>query len=135
MPFKVTRKSSTRDRAPKMDARALALRVANGTVTYLGTALRQGFAPADHSPRPRKGDGKPRGLDTGYLSRNIRMRWHARTKQRAAIEIMAPPSRREFVKAQGDVITLDGDVIDVIREQMTAYVIEATTHEQRTRTP
>ena len=120
MPMKVTVTVKRKRKGP--DARELVTVMADAAASYLGESLVNGYRPADGAARPRKGDGKPLGYDTGLLSRAIKPQTLHNTRARARVQIRGPESRRHFLEGHEDVITLDGIVSDEMDAAADEYL-------------
>lgn len=95
-----------------INTRELAQVQAEAARDYLQESLVNGYRPADGAARPRKGDGKPLGFDTGVLSRSLRVQPVHTTRNRSVVKITAPNKYVHFLRKQDDVLVLDGIVKD-----------------------
>ena len=120
MPTRVTVTVKNKRKGP--DARELVQVMAKAAADYLGESLVNGYRPADGEARPRKGDGKPLGLDTGYLSRTIKPEAVHTTRAKASVRIRGPVSRQIFLAKNPDVLTLDGIVADEMDHAAREYL-------------
>jgi hypothetical protein len=112
MPVKVyITKSRNRE---QLDARELVKDVGTAVGKHLGDSIVDGVSAVDGSPRERKANGKPRGLDKGVLARRVRIAKPTGSQRRAAATITAPDSRLPFLRNHEDFFALDGDVDQVI---------------------
>lgn len=106
----------------ELDARELARAEADAVAAHLRDSLADGVSPVDGSARPRKGDGKPLGVNTGLLSRNIKVLDVRGTEQRATATIVTPNSRYPFLDKHTDILTLEGRADEVRREAANKYL-------------
>lgn len=113
----------------QLDARELVEAQAEAVTEHLRRSLLDGVSPVDGSPRPRKANGKPLGVDTGELARSLRVGRETGTQGRARVSVTAPESRAAFLDRHPDVLTLDGRADEVCREAATEYLREINGHE------
>ena len=122
----------TAQRRPQLNASALAKAQATAARDWHRESLIGGWSPVDGSDRPRKGDQKPLGYDTGTLARGLRVRGVESTRERASFAIEPPTTRRDLAKPKleyggmsflerYDILSLDGRTADVIDEATEAY--------------
>lgn len=116
---------------PSALARAQALAARD----HLAFALTAGYEPDTMEARPRKGNGKPLGYDTGRLARGMRVRSAGATRLAAAYSIEPGSDRAMLTEARAEygglsfverynIITLDGVVQDVMSEAAAEYMRE-----------
>ncbi len=122
------------ERRPELpNAAALAKAQSTAARDYLAQSLINGYDPATGEARERKGDGKPRGYDSGRLARGLRVRSAGSTRTMAAYAIEPGADRQmltelrpeyggmSFIEKFG-VITLDGIVQELIAEGTDTYM-------------
>lgn len=120
-----------RPREP-LNASALAKAQATAARDWQREALIGGWSPVDGSDRPRKGNQKPLGYDTGTLARGLRVVAVESSRERAAFAIEPPSSRRDLAKPKLElgglsfleryqILSLEGRTADVIDEATDAY--------------
>jgi hypothetical protein len=115
------------------NASALAKLQATKVRNYLAESLVNGYMPATGEARPRKGDGKPLGLDTGKLARGLRVVGAGSTRTTAAFGIEPSADRKMLTDVRVElggmsfidrhqIITLDGIVQELIAEGTDEYM-------------
>jgi hypothetical protein len=121
MPYQV--KVVVKNRRGLVDSRAFVEVQAKAAADYLSQSLVDGIRPEDGEPRPRKGDGKPLGFDTGLLARSIaKPKRVYTTRKRSQVMIRGASSRAHFVQKQGDVLTLAGIVKDKMDQALREHM-------------
>ncbi len=131
MPYTVKVIAPRRPAAP--NASALAKAQATAARDHLSAALVNGYVPDTMEARPRKGDGKPLGYDTGKLARGLRVRSAGATRTASAYAIEPGADRKMLTEARPEyggmsfierfkINTLDGVVQDVIEEATAEYM-------------
>lgn len=118
---------------PTVAAAVLARAQGDALIKHLEFSLVAGYDPATMDARPRKGDGKPLGYDTGKLAAGLRLVSAGSTRTSARFEIKPPPSRsmlddvrpelggRSFLDRYG-IITTEGKAAEVIAEATDEYM-------------
>lgn len=115
------------------NASAMAKAMATAVRNHLSAALINGYMPDTMEARPRKGDGKPQGYDTGRLAKGLRVRSAGSTRTTAAYAIEPGADRKMLTEARPElggmsfierhkIITLDGVVQDVLEEGADEYM-------------
>jgi hypothetical protein len=122
-----------RDPLPVPAAAPLARKQGEAVIAFLRESIRGGFSPIDGEDRERKGDGKPRGYDTGRLADGLRLRSAGSTRYSAKFEI-APPSDRAMLSEPGEdglsfidrheLISVEGRAAELIDEATEIYMLE-----------
>jgi hypothetical protein len=115
------------------NASALARAQGDAVIGYLRDSLVNGYVPATGEARPRKGDGKPLGFDTGKTARGLRLVSAGSTRDHAAFRITVSADRAMLEQARPEfggmsfieryqIITLEGRVQELIEEGTAEYM-------------
>lgn len=114
-------------------AAVLAKRQAEALVVWLRDCLVNGYDPETGEARPRKGDGKPLGYDTGKLARGLRAVSAGATRASARYRVTVSPDRAMLEEARPElgglsfiekhnIITTQGRAAEPIAEATEDYM-------------
>jgi hypothetical protein len=112
---------------------ALARAQAQAAADHLRDALTNGYYPDTMEARPRKGDGKPQGYDTGKLARGLRVKSAGSSRESAAYAIEPGADRKMLTEPRLElgglsfveryrIFSLDGVVQEVLDEAAAKYM-------------
>lgn len=114
-------------------AAVLARKQGDALVKWLRDSLINGYDPETGDVRPRKGDGKPLGFDTGRLARGLRLVSAGSTRTSAKFEVRVSPDRvmleevrvelggMSFIERH-NIITTQGRAAEPIAEATEEYM-------------
>jgi hypothetical protein len=118
---------------PTPVAAPLARKQGEAVIKHLEFCLEAGYHPETMEARPRKGDGKPLGFDTGKLAHGLRLVSAGSTRTSARFQIKPPPSRHMLDDARPElggmsfidrhtIITTEGKAAEAIAEATDEYM-------------